>query len=128
MTAEVARRKKILVAEDDPAIRALLARAFHAQYEVVIAEDGNAAIARASETPPPDLILLDVMMPGIDGFGVAQRIRMLPGTKKVPIIFITAKDHPLDQVRGIQVGARHYITKPFKLEDVMTKVRKALGA
>ena len=120
-------RKRILLAEDDSAIRDLLTRALSPTYDVVVAGDGAAALAAADTEPPPQLVLLDVMMPGIDGFAVAQRLRSNPRLKRVPIIFLTAKDTALDQIKGIQSGARHYITKPFKLEDVMAKVRKAVG-
>lgn len=119
--------RRILVAEDDPAIRDLLARSLGQRYDVVVAADGPQALALANQTPPPSLVLLDVMMPGLDGIGVAQRMKMIPALKRVPVIFLTAKDGPLDVIKGIQAGARHYITKPFKLADVLDKVRKALG-
>ena len=120
-------KKRILIAEDDPAIRALLTRVLEKSYAVTVAEDGPGALAMAGTDPPPDLILLDVMMPGIDGFGVAQRVRLLPQGKKIPILFITARDAPMDVIKGIQMGARSYITKPFKLDAVLAKVQKALG-
>jgi DNA-binding response OmpR family regulator len=125
---ESQRKKRILVAEDDPAIATLLERALGKLYEVELATDGTTALNKATNTERvPDLVLLDVMMPGLDGLGVAQRMRMLPKLKKVPIIFITAKSAPMDVVRGIQAGARAYITKPFKLDDLMAKVKKAIG-
>lgn len=120
-------RKRILIAEDDPTVAMLLRRVLERDYDVVVTEDGTGAIAKASTAPHPDLLLLDVMMPGIDGFTVASRIRLVPALKHVPIIFITARDAPGDMVKGIQVGARGYITKPFKLDDVLSKVKKALG-
>lgn len=120
-------RKRILIAEDDPGIRDILSRALGDDYDVTVAQDGNQAIALADSTPPPQLVMLDVMMPGVDGYGVAQRLKMLPALKGVPVIFLTAKDGPLDVIKGIQTGARHYITKPFKITDVVSKVRKALG-
>jgi DNA-binding response OmpR family regulator len=120
-------KKRILIAEDDPTIATLLARLLRTKYEVILAEDGASALAKASHDPPPDLILLDVMMPGIDGFGLAQRLKLLPKAKRVPIIFITARDAPEDVIKGIQLGARGYITKPFKLDAVLSKVQKALG-
>jgi DNA-binding response OmpR family regulator len=122
-----ARKKRILIAEDDHDIAALLERVLKTDYEVLLARDGMAAIAQANAQPSLDLLLLDVMMPGVDGVTVAQRVRELAAHKKVPIIFITAKDSPMDVVRGIQVGARSYITKPFKLPDVLAKVKKAVG-
>lgn len=120
-------KKRILVAEDDPAIRDLIHRTLSPLYDVVCAEDGPGAIALASASPAPQLVLLDVMMPGIDGFAVAQRLRMLPGHAKTPVIFLTARDAPMDMVRGIQSGARHYITKPFAVKDLLDKVRKTLS-
>jgi DNA-binding response OmpR family regulator len=118
----------VLVAEDDPAIRLLLARALNsADYDVLLAEDGPSALALLGKDPPPDLALLDVMMPGFDGFGVVQRMKLLPNAKRVPVIFLTARDAPPDIIHGIQVGARHYITKPFAIKDVLSKVQKVLG-
>lgn len=119
-------RKHVLVAEDDPKVGALLARLLGTHYDVTVVEDGRGALARATSHPPPDVVLLDVMMPDLDGFAVAQQIRMIPALKRVPIIFVTAKDAPADVIKGIQAGARHYITKPFRLEDVLAKVNKAL--
>lgn len=120
-------RKHVLIAEDDPTVGALLARLLKTRYEVTLVEDGRGALARAGQSPPPDVLLLDVMMPGLDGFAVAEQIRMMPALERVPIIFITAKDAPADVIKGIQAGARHYITKPFKLDDVLAKVKKALS-
>jgi DNA-binding response OmpR family regulator len=120
-------RKHVLVAEDDPTIGALLVRLLRTRYDVTLVEDGRGALARAAENPPPDVLLLDVMMPGLDGFAVAQQARLIPALKHVPIIFITAKDAPADVIKGIQLGARNYITKPFKVDDVLAKVKKALG-
>jgi DNA-binding response OmpR family regulator len=121
------RRKRVLIAEDDAAISALLARVLGRSYDVVCADTGPAAIALAQQGPPPDLLLLDVMMPGMDGFRVATGVRALPGLKSVPIIFLTAKTSPADIIEGIKHGARHYIHKPFKIDDVVAKVKKAIG-
>ena len=121
------RKKRILIAEDDREIATLLERLLNTEYEVVVTRDGAGAIAAANAQTSLDLLLLDVMMPGIDGVTVAQTVRGLAAHKKVPIIFITAKDGPMDVVRGIQAGARAYITKPFKLPDVLAKVKKAMG-
>jgi DNA-binding response OmpR family regulator len=77
--------------------------------------------------PRPDLLLLDIMMPGLDGLDVARRVRLNPELKKIPIIFLTAKSTPGDVIKGIQHGARSYITKPFKLDEVLSKVKKALN-
>ncbi len=122
-----AARKRVLVADDDQSIRTMVARALHAQYQVILAEDGGAALAELSKDPPPDLAILDVMMPGLDGFKVAERLKLLPNAKRIPIIFLTARDTAMDHIHGIQAGARHYVTKPFVLKDLMAKIAKILG-
>jgi DNA-binding response OmpR family regulator len=124
---EAPKKKRIHVVDDDPTVLEMLERYLARQYEVTIARDGASAVAAATREPRPELILLDIMMPGLDGLGVAHRLRMVPELKHVPIIFVTAKDGPMDVVKGIQAGARSYITKPFKLEELRTKVEKALG-
>jgi len=125
---EAVKKKRILIAEDDPAIGVMIAKVLSQHYDVVVVNDGKAALARARELPAPDLLLLDVMMPGLDGHGVAAAVRQLPGLKAIPIIFLTAKTGPAEVIRGIQSGARHYITKPFKIDDLVQRVKKALGA
>jgi len=120
-------RKRIVIAEDDPAIAGMLLKVLSQFYEVTVTNDGAAAVAAASKHPAPDLLLLDVMMPGMDGHAVAAAIRALPGLKSIPIIFLTAKTGPAEVIKGIQSGARHYLTKPFKIDDLVQKVKKALG-
>ncbi len=119
--------KRILVAEDDPAICTMLAKVLSQYYDVATTNDGQAALALAGRAPAPDLLLLDVMMPGMDGHAVAAAVRQLPGLKAVPIIFLTAKTGPSEVIKGIQSGARHYITKPFKIDDLVMRVKKVLG-
>lgn len=119
-------RKRILIADDDPAISRLLERVLMKDYDIITASDGTGALALAGQVRP-HLLLLDVMMPGMDGFSLAQKVRMLPDLKNVPIIFLTARDGPMDTIKGIQVGARHYVTKPFKIDDITAKVKKILG-
>ncbi len=118
-------RKRILVAEDDADIARLLQRVLSADYAVTVATNGLEAIQLATEKAP-HLLLLDIMMPGMDGLSAARQIRELPGSNHVPIIFLTAKDGPLDVIKGIQSGARHYVTKPFKIEELVAKVHKIL--
>jgi putative two-component system response regulator len=120
-------KKRILVAEDDAAIATLLVRVLSQHFDVVHAEDGISALKKAAELPPPQLLLLDVMLPGADGYIVAQGARAIPHLKQVPIIFLTARTAVPDVIRGIQHGARHYIHKPFKIEEVLTKIKKTLG-
>jgi DNA-binding response OmpR family regulator len=121
-------RKRILVAEDDPAIRELMSRTLEREYDVVTAEDGKTAVQKGSQSPYPDLALLDVMMPGMDGLDVAKNLRAIPQLRSLPVLFVTAKSAPMDVIKGIQAGARHYITKPFKMDDLLSKVRKVLGS
>ena len=119
--------KRIVVAEDDPAIASMLLKVLSQFYEVEMTSDGSSALAAAAKLPPPDLLLLDVMMPGMDGHAVAAAARLLPGLKSVPIIFLTAKTGPAEVIKGIQSGARHYITKPFKIDDLVQRVKRAIG-
>jgi DNA-binding response OmpR family regulator len=119
-------RKRILAADDDPAIRKMLERVFARDYAVTVAPDGHSALALAIKTRP-HLMILDVMMPGMDGFTLAQQARSQPELKGIPIIFLTARDTPQDTIKGIQAGARHYLTKPFKIDDITAKVKKTLG-
>jgi DNA-binding response OmpR family regulator len=122
-----ATRKRIVIAEDDPAIATMLEKLLAPHYDVSVARDGHAALAQAARPPRPALLLLDVMMPGLDGLSVAAAVRQNAALKGVPIIFLTAKGAASDVIKGIQSGARHYITKPFKIDDVLTKVKKTLG-
>src|SRR5260221_11323807 len=111
--------KRILVVEDDVAIAELLSRALGQLYEVRVVHDGGVAVQTAHDYRP-DVILLDVNLPNLDGLSIAQKLKGSP-VGKTPIIFLTAQDKPFDVVKGIQAGARHYITKPFKLDDVLGK-------
>lgn len=126
MADDAQKKKRILVAEDDESIATMLVRVLSPKYEVHRAVDGRQAVALA-EKVKPQLLMLDVMMPGLDGYAAAQQTRLLPGLGSVPIIFLTAKGGAMDVVKGIQSGARFYVTKPFKMDDLLGKVRKALG-
>ncbi len=119
------RKARILVVEDDEEIRALLQRLLAKSYTVVGAADGRQGLILAKKLNP-DLLLLDVMLPELDGFDLAAAIRSEEGLKKVPIMFLTARDTPKDTIKGIQAGARHYLTKPFKIQDVLQKVERIL--
>ena len=124
-TAGGTKQKRILLAEDDPAISRLLVETLGGEYEVLWARDGREALTLARHTPP-DLLLLDVMMPGMDGLRASRLIRGVEGLNRVPIIFLTANDEPHDIISGIQHGARHYITKPFRLAHLCQKIKNAL--
>ena len=124
--ADPKNKKRVLVVEDDDAIATLLQKMLETRYEVQRTRNGNEALALVKGYVP-NLVLLDVMMPGLDGYATAQQLRLLPHLKTLPIIFLTAKGGAMDVVKGIQSGARFYVTKPFKMDDLLAKVRKALG-
>ena len=117
--------RRVLIVEDDQAIADMLAKALVRFYDVQIVSDGGVAIPTAEEFLP-DVILLDVNLPNMDGFAIAQGLKGTPDLGRVPIIFLTAQDRSLDVVKGIQAGAKHYITKPFKIDDVVKKIRRLI--
>jgi len=115
---------KLLVVDDEPNIRDLLAASLRfAGFEVVTAADGRSAL-RAVEAEQPDLIVLDVMLPDMDGYTVTRRLRERGG--QVPVLFLTAKDATEDKVHGLTVGGDDYVTKPFSLEEVVARIRAIL--
>jgi DNA-binding response OmpR family regulator len=112
----------VMVIDDDPEIRGLLVRALGVTHTVYEAGDGKEAWAMLGAMPAPDAIVCDIMMPGLDGLTLAQHLRKDPALKRVPLLFLTARSAPLDVIAGINVGARHYVTKPFKVSDLVAKV------
>jgi len=116
----------VLVAEDDGAIRKLIEVAVRDLATVHTVEDGDAALAWLKENPEVDLLITDVMMPGLDGFSLSKVLRRDAKLSRIPVIFLTAKDRPKDIVDGINAGARHYLTKPFDRDDLVAKVRSTL--
>jgi DNA-binding response OmpR family regulator len=118
--------KVVMVVEDDAAIREMLVRSLGTEYTVYEAQDGQMALEMLDVMPDPDLMLLDVMMPHMDGHVLAGRLRGEKRFKGMPIIFLTGLDSPKDVVKGINAGARHYVTKPFKIQDLLGKVSKAI--
>jgi DNA-binding response OmpR family regulator len=119
------RAKVIVVAEDDPDTRHLLVQSLGRDYRVFEAEDGQAVLLLLAGIDKPDVVILDINMPRLDGLGVATMIKENPNLKDVPIIFLTCMDSPTDIIRGIQAGARNYITKPFAISGLREKVGKA---
>lgn len=113
--------KTILIVEDDPGIRLILRDALSSQgYQVIAAADGPEGLAKALETKP-DLIILDVMLPHLDGFEVCKKVRQEGLTS--PIMMLTVRDEELDKVLGLEVGADDYVTKPFSLKEVSARVK-----
>jgi two-component system response regulator MprA len=114
---------RILVVDDDRRITAMLRRALaYEGYEVALAADGAAGLLAARESPP-DLVILDVMMPGINGLEVCRRIQ---AGGDVPILMLTARDTIPDRVAGLDAGADDYLVKPFALEELLARVRALL--
>lgn len=119
-------RARIVLIEDDTDLRRMLARILRTMGDVLEAETGTAGYALITVGPPPDLIVTDVMMPEMDGLSLAKRLKGDPRLASVPVLMLTARTRPADVIAGIQSGARFYVTKPFKTEELMAKVRKAL--
>ena len=114
----------ILVVDDEPNIRELLATSLRfAGFEVRSAPDGSTALRLAREAAP-DLVLLDVMLPDMDGFTVTRRLREKGQT--MPVLFLTARDDTQDKITGLTVGGDDYVTKPFSLEEVIARIRAVL--
>src|SRR5215470_6637445 len=117
----------ILVVDDTPAnIGFLLDTLTKAGHRVRVATDGESALEQAQYSPPC-LILLDVMMPGIDGFETCRRLRRIPKLAQIPVIFMTALSDAQDKVRAFEAGANDYIPKPFQYEEVLARVRNHLA-
>ncbi|MCI0475883.1 MAG: response regulator [Anaerolineales bacterium] len=119
-------QRAILLIDDDPLIRRIVTRALSATgYQVAEASSGTEGLALAFKNPP-DLILLDVMMPGMDGFQVCAALRQNSLTANVPVLMLTALDQTDSKVRGLQTGADDYITKPFNLDELQTRIEAHL--
>jgi DNA-binding response OmpR family regulator len=119
--------KRILVVDDEPNI--VLSLEFlmrRAGFEVAIARNGAEALA-ALDGPPPDLLLLDVMMPEFDGYEVCERIRARPDWNGTKIIMLTARGREAERERGLALGADAYVTKPFSTRELVERVKLMLG-
>lgn len=116
----------LLVIEDEAPLRANLVRILNAEgYRVLTAADGDEGIRRAREERP-DLVICDILMPRLDGYGVLALLRSQPETATIPFIFLTASADKEDFARGLQSGANDYVTKPFKIADLLAAVRRGL--
>ncbi len=117
-------RPKLLVVEDDPNIVELLSASLRfAGFDVTAATSGAEAVAAARESRP-DLMVLDVMLPDLDGFEVIRRLR--EGGVRTPVVFLTARDATDDKIRGLTLGGDDYVTKPFSLEELTARIRAVL--
>lgn len=117
---------RLLIVEDDPDIAELLKLYFFSQgYEVDVAPRGTVALEKTRQQMP-HLIVLDIMLPDIDGYEVCERLRTNVRTAHIPIIFLTQKDERSDRLRGLELGADDYITKPFDIEELRLRVQNAI--
>ena len=119
-------KAKILVVDDEPdALELIGFNLKNAGYDVITAEDGNEALKKA-RTQKPDAILLDLMIPEVDGLEVCKILRRDPATAGIPIIMVTAKAAELDRVLGLELGANDYVTKPFSPRELILRVKNLL--
>ncbi|NJP11237.1 MAG: hybrid sensor histidine kinase/response regulator [Leptolyngbyaceae cyanobacterium RU_5_1] len=127
MSTEMSEASVILLVDDNPTNLGILVKSLSKSgFKVRVAQDGESAIAQIPYAKP-DLILLDVMMPGIDGFETCRRLKAQDDTKDIPVIFMTALSETFDKVQGFQAGAVDYIPKPFEIEEVQVRVRTHLA-
>ncbi|RBQ19090.1 DNA-binding response regulator [Spongiactinospora rosea] len=121
--------ERLLVVDDEPTVRELLSATLRfAGFTVSSAATGEQAVHAAREDPP-DLVLLDVMLPDMDGFEVVRRLRTVAGRGargQVPVLFLTARDSPADKINGLTLGGDDYVTKPFDLEELIARIRAVL--
>ncbi|OKY74338.1 MAG: hypothetical protein BM485_13830 [Desulfobulbaceae bacterium DB1] len=120
------RKQVVLIVDDEPINIKMLAQALRANYEVVVATNGPDALERAADMPRPDLILLDVMMPEMDGYEVCRKAKAQSAIQDIPIIFLTARIDDRDETKALEMGAVDYIRKPFNLSIVQARVKTHL--
>jgi phosphate regulon transcriptional regulator PhoB len=117
---------RVLIVEDEPDIRELVVHHLKRDgYQVTAASSGEEAL-RQVQAAPPDLVLLDLMMPVMDGLEVCRRLRQDPATAMLPIVMLTAKGDEVDRVLGLEIGADDYIVKPFSPKELLARVRAVL--
>jgi adenylate cyclase len=119
--------KSVLIVDDTPTNVAVISGLLKDLFRTKVATNGEKALAIATGAEKPDLILLDVMMPGMDGYEVCRRLKDIPATREIPIIFLTAKTDEVDEEKGFDVGAVDYIHKPFSAPIVLARVKTQLA-
>jgi len=126
MATAVSGRERILVADGDPLVRrfvgALLA---NNGYEVHLAEDGESAL-RSARSLNPRLVLIDLVLPGKDGFEVLHALKGEPATARVPVMILSVKDREEDVVKALNLGAEDYVSRPFSTRELLARIRKIL--
>ena len=118
---------RILIVDDAKANVDILVEALRGEYKLSVALDGDAAL-RSVEKNPPDLVLLDIMMPGLDGYEVCRRLRADEPTREVPVIFLSSLEDVSNKAQGFEVGGNDYLTKPFEVLEIKARVRSLLKA
>lgn len=126
MPEPMSRKPVLLLVDDDPVNLHILAKLLQPEYEVLVATDGNAALAIAASHSKPDLVLLDVQMPEMDGYAVCKQLKSDAATRQIPVIFLTAKSTPDAEEYGLSLGAVDYVAKPFTPSVVCARVRTQL--
>ncbi len=122
-TSSPTEKRIVLVVDDTPDNLSLMSGLLKDEYKVKVATGGERALKIAQTDPPPQLILLDIMMPEMDGFEVIRRLKNDPKTQSIPVIFLSAKALPEDRQKGIDLGAVDYITKPIDPMMILDRVK-----
>jgi DNA-binding response OmpR family regulator len=115
----------VLVVDDEPHIVNLIKLSLQDDFDVITANSGNEALIKAKEEQP-DLITMDIMMPGMSGFEVVEELKKWEDTKNIPVVFLSAKDKLKDMYSGMELGAEDYITKPFEPEELNKRLKQNL--
>jgi CheY-like chemotaxis protein len=123
---QIVTKKKVLIVDDEPNVRRLSRTILSKNFDVVEAEDGKQAI-EISNTQQPDVILMDMMMPKMDGLTACHAIKKDPATKSIPVIMVTAIGFELNIKLSQQMGATGYVTKPFTPNDLLDKIEQVLA-
>jgi sigma-B regulation protein RsbU (phosphoserine phosphatase) len=118
---------RVLIVDDVKANVDVLVQALRDEYKISVALNGESAL-RSAEKNPPDLVLLDIMMPGMDGYDVCSRLRTSPQTREVPVMFLSSLEDVVNKTRGFEAGGNDYLTKPFEVLEVKARVRSLLKA
>jgi DNA-binding response OmpR family regulator len=120
-------QKRILIVDDEPDILETLRMNLELEgFECLVAQDGNRGLERA-QREKPDLMILDLMLPGLDGYKICRLLKFDDQYRHIPIIMLTAKAQDEDRLLGEQTGADHYMTKPFAMSNLVGKIRELLG-
>jgi len=122
------RDKTLLVVDDAPDNIQLLSGLLKEKYKIKAATSGEKALVVARKTPPPDLILLDVMMPGMDGYEVCRQLQADAATRSIPVVFVTGHASEEEQQRGLAMGAAAYLSKPVVPQELLSTVERLLNS